>query len=581
MKMKSLRVLGAGVAVALVLSSCDGLGKMLKKQKDIQYTVTPNPVEMIGDSVQFSVNGKFNPKLFAKKVTLVITPVLKYASGGEKAFNPVTLVGEKATGSGQKISYSGGGTFSYTSDKLTFEDGMRNAKLELRAVGQVKSKTKNFDPVEIADGVLATSLLVRNDEKPTLGADNFQKSYPANQTTHIYYVINQSNVRPGEMKSDEMKAFTEFMKANIGSQWYNFKGISVSAYASPDGETDRNENLAKDRAKSGSTAILGLMKSANKVKDNNFGKSADQYQVGTTKEDWEGFKQLMEQSTMADKELILRVLTMYSDPNQRRQEIKNMSKTYTELAEKILPKLRRSEITVMVDKISRTDEMITKLAETTPDSLSLEELLYAGAKLVTDVNTKIAIYKNAEARFGADWRTSNNLGAAYLMQNDLNSAAEAFKRADKVANGAPEVANNMGILESKKGNRALAYEMYDKAKSLKEAKYNMGIIDIRNGKYADAVANMGDYKGHNKALAEFLNNNTGSVKPTIEGSDEKDQAYSFYLLAVNEARQGNTSGALENLKTAIEKDAAWKEYAKNDCEFLKMRSDSGFTSLVN
>ncbi len=565
-----LRTVGAGLAVAVILSGCDGLGKMLKKQKDIQYTLTPSPIEMIGDSVQFSVNGKFNPKLFAKKVTLTITPVVKYASG-EKALKPLVLVGEKATGSGQKIGYSSGGTFSYASEKFGFETGMRNAIVELRAVGTVKKKEKKFDPVKLADGTLATSLLVRNDEKPSMGKDNFQKSYPANQTTHIYYAMNQSNVRPGEMKSDEMKAFNDFVKVNINSVWYKFNGINVSAYASPDGETDKNENLAKDRAKSGSSAVMSEF-AKNKNKDNTFGKTKEQYAVGTTKEDWDGFKSLMEASTMTDKDLILRVLTMYSDADQRRKEIKNLSKTYTELADKVLPKLRRSEVTIMVDKISRTDDQITALINTTPDSLSLEELLY-GANLVNDVNTKVTVYQNAEKRFGSDWRTANNLGGAYLMQNKLGEAEEAFKRADKVANGAPEVANNMGIIEAKKGNRALAMEMYKKAGGSAESKYNMGIINIRDGKYADAVSNFGDFKGHNKALAQFLSGNAGSVKETIDASNEKDAAYCFYLKAVSYARQGNNAEAMTNLKTAIEKDAAWKAYAKDDCEFLKMRAE--------
>jgi len=564
-----LRTVGAGLAVAVVLSGCDGLGKMLKKQKDIQYTLTPSPIEMVGDSVQFSVNGKFNPKLFAKKVTLTITPVVKPASGSEKALKPLVLVGEKATGSGQKIGYSSGGTFNYTSEKFAFDPSMRNAIVELRAEGQVKKKTKKFDPVKIADGTLATSLLVRNDEKPSMGKDNFQKSYPANQTTHIYYLINQSNVRPGEMKSDEMKAFNDFVKMNINSVWYKFNGINVSAYASPDGETDKNENLAKDRAKSGSMAVMSEF-NKNKNKDNTFGKTKEQYQVGTTKEDWEGFKSLMEASTIADKDLILRVLTMYSDADQRRKEIKNLSKTYTELADKILPKLRRSEITVMVDKISRNDDQIAALINTTPDSLSLEELLY-GANLATDVNTKVTAYQNAEKRFGSDWRTSNNLGAAYLMQNKLTEAEEAFKRADKVANGAPEVANNMGIIEAKKGNRAAAMELYKKAGGSAESKYNMGIVNVRDGKYADAVSNFGDFKGHNKALAQFLSGNAGAVKETIDASNEKDMAYCYYLKAVAYARQGNTAEAEANLKTAIEKDAAWKAYAKDDCEFLKMK----------
>jgi tetratricopeptide (TPR) repeat protein len=575
----TLRTIGAGLSIAVILTSCNGLGKMLKKQKEFQYTVTPNPIEMHGDSVQFSVNGKFNPKLFQKKVTLTLTPVVKYANGGEKALKPVTLVGEKATGSGQKISYSSGGTFNYTSEKFAYEDGMRNSKVEIRGEGQMKSKKKSFDPVVLADGTMATSKLVRNDEKGMMGKDNFQKTMPANQTTHIYYVINQSNVRPSEMKSEEMKNFNSFINQNLGNQWYEFKGINVSAYASPDGETDKNENLAKDRANSGSVAVMNEFKK-NKNKDVNFGKTKDQYQVVTTKEDWEGFRQLMEQSTMADKDLILRVLTMYSDPDQRRKEIKNLSKTYVELADKVLPKLRRAEITVNVDKKSRTDEQLSQMATASPDSLSIEELLYA-ANLSNDVNTKVQIYQAAEKQYGSDWRTSNNLGVALLMQNKVSEAGEAFRRAEKAAADQPAVANNLGIIESRNGDRAKAIELYKKAGGAPEAKYNMGILNIRMGQYADAVSNIGEFKGHNKALAQLLSGSATSVNETIDSSNEKEMAHSYYLKAVAYARQGNSGEAINNLKTAIEKDNALKAYAKDDVEFLKMRNDGGFTAIVN
>lgn len=579
MNSKFLRTIGAGLSVAVILTSCNGLGKMLKKQKDIKYTVSPNPIEMVGDSVQFSVNGKFDPKLFAKKVTFIVTPVVTFA-GGEKALKPVTLVGEKATGSGQKISFSSGGTFNYTSEKFGFEPNMRNAKVVLRAEGQMKSKTKTFDPVELADGTIATSLLVRNDEKGITAKDAFVKVVPANQTTHIYYTINQSNVRPTEMKTEEMKAINDFISTNLNSPYYQFKGIGVSAYASPDGETDKNENLAKDRANSGSAAIMSEF-NKNKNKDVTFGKTKEQYQVGTTKEDWEGFKSLMEQSTMADKDLILRVLTMYSDADQRRKEIKNLSKTYTELADKVLPKLRRAEITINVDKNSRTDAQISALATSKPDSLSVEELLYAGT-LTNDVNTKVQIYQAAEKQYGSDWRTSTNLGCALLTQNKVSEAGDAFKRAEKAANGSqPSVFNNLGIIESKNGNRMAAMELYSKAGNSPETKYNMAIIEVRNGKYADAVNDFGDFKGHNKALAQLLSGSAGSVKETIDASNEKEMAYSYYLKAVASARSGNSQDAISNLKSAIEKDNALKAYAKDDAEFIKLRSDSGFTGLVN
>ena len=579
MNSKFLRTLGAGLSVAVVLTGCNGLGKMIKKQKDISYNATPNPVEMHGDSIQFSVSGKFNPKLFAKKVTMTITPVLKY-TGGEKALKQVVLVGDKATGSGQKISFDKGGSFSYTSEKFAYEPGMKVAKVELRAQGQVKKKVKDFTPIEIADGTIVTPLLVRNDEKGIYGKDAFVKTTPVNQVAHIYYVINQSTVRPAEMKSEEMKAVQAFITANINNSWYEFKGINVSAYASPDGETEKNENLAKDRAASGSAAMMGEFKK-NKNKENTFGKTKEQYVVGTTREDWEGFKSLMEQSTMADKDLILRVLTMYSDPNQRRTEIKNLFKTYVELAEKVLPKLRRSEITINVDKKSRTDEMISALCTSHPDSLSVEELLY-GATLTNDINTKVQIYQAAEKQYGTDWRTSNNLGVALLMQNKVAEAGAAFKRASANAAGNPIVMNNLGIIEAKNGNRPAAMDLYNKASGAgSEVNYNKGILQVRDGKYSDAVSSFGSYNGFNKALAQLLSGSPDAVNATIDGSNEKGMALSYYLKAVAAARKNNNSEVLMNLKTALEMDGTLKAAAKDDAEFIKLRADGGFTSLVN
>lgn len=579
MNTKTLRNLTLAVGASALLVGCNGLGKMIKKQKTITYDVKPNPLEMHGDSVVFTVSGKYPAKVFAKKATVTVTPVVKY-SGGEKAMKPVVLVGEKATGAGQKISFSTGGTFSYTTEKFAYEPGMKVAKVELRAQGAVKKKTKDFTPVEIADGTIITPLLVRNDEKGISAKDAFVKTTPVNQTANIYYVINKSEVRSSELKSDEMKNLQTFINANINSPWYEFKGINVSAYASPDGELTLNENLAKDRAKTGSKAMMGEFKK-NKNKTQKFGKEEANYSTQTTAEDWDGFQTLMQQSSIADKDLILRVLTMYKDGEQREKEIKNLSKTYVEVAEKILPKLRRSVLTVNVDKKSRTDDMITKLSTTYPDSLSVEELLYA-TTLTTDLNTKVQILQAAEKKYASDWRTSNNLGAALLMQNKVTEAGDAFKRAEGTANGNPIVMNNLGIIAAKAGDRKKAMEYYDKASGAgKEVNYNKGIVNVRDGKYADAVSNFGDYKGFNKALAELLNGNNGAVTTTIDASTEKDMAMSYYLKAVAAARSNNAAEVNSNLKTAIEKDGSLKAAAKDDAEFIKLRDNAEFKALVN
>ncbi|MBS1634522.1 MAG: hypothetical protein JST26_01280 [Bacteroidetes bacterium] len=579
MNTKTLKTLSLAVGTAVFLTGCNGLGKMVKKQNLITYDVKPNPVEMHGDSITFSVTGKYPAKLFAKKAVVTVTPVYKY-NGGEKSLKPVVLVGEKATGSGQKIGYEKGGTFSYTSEKFAYESAMKVAKVEIRAQGAVKKKTKDFKAVELADGTVVTPLLVRNDEKSIYAKDAFVKTTPANQTASIYYLINKSDVRASELKSEEVKSLLSFIDQNINNQWYEFKDISVSAYASPDGELSLNENLAKDRAKSGSKALQNEFKK-NKNKEQTFGKEEGTYKVQTTAEDWDGFKKLMETSSIADKDLILRVLTMYSDGDQREKEIKNLSKTYTEVAEKILPKLRRSVLTVNVDKKSRTDEMITKLMTSYPDSLSVEELLY-GATLTTDLNTKAQVYAAAEKKYGSDWRTSNNLGATLLMQNKVSEAGDAFARAEKTANGNPIVMNNLGIIAAKNGDRRKAMEYYDKANGAgTEVNYNKGIVNVRDGKYADAVGNFGSYKGFNKALAELLNGNAGSVGATIDASNEKDMALSYYLKAVAAARNGNNTEVINNLKTAIEKDGSLKAMAKDDAEFIKLRENAEFKALAN
>ncbi len=579
MNTKTLRNLSLAVGTTALLVGCNGLGKMVKKQSTFSYDMKPNPLEMHGDSVGFTVTGKYPAKIFAKKATVTLTPVVKYA-GGEKALKPVILVGDKATDPGQKISYEKGGTFSYTSEKFVYEPAMKVATVELRAQGKVKKKTKDFTPVKLGDGTIITPLLVRNDEKGIYAKDAFVKSTPVNQTANVYYLVNKSDVRASEMKSDEVKNLNTFISANINNVWYEFKDINVSAYASPDGELSLNENLAKDRAKSGSKALMNEFKK-NKNKDQKFGKEEANYVTQTTAEDWTGFKSLMEGSSIADKDLILRVLTMYTDGEQREKEIKNLSKTYTEVADKILPKLRRSVLTVNVNKKSRTDEQITKLTTTYPDSLSVEEMLY-GANLTNDVNTKVAIYTAAEKKYPNDWRTSNNLGVALLMNNKVSEAGEAFKRAETNAAGNPIVMNHMGIIAAKAGDRKKAMEYYDKANGAgSEVNYNKGIMNVRDGKYADAVSNFGDNKGFNKALAELLNGNAGAVSTTLDASNEKDMAMASYLKAVAAARNNNTAEVNSNLKTAIEKDGSLKAWAKDDAEFIKSRDNADFKAMTN
>ena len=579
MKKQSLQTLGLAFVAVVGLTACNGLGKLVKNADKITYKVTPEVVEMHGDSIMTSISGTYPEKLFPKKATVTVTPVLKY-NGGEKAFKAVTLVGESVEGAtGQKISYSKGGNFSYTSDKIAYAPEMKNATLELRATGAVKSKTKDLPAKKVADGTMVTSLLVKADDKAIIGKDNFQKIIPQTTNTNIFFTINQSQVRSSEMTSAENKAFKEYVTKAVANPNIVFKSMNVSAYASPDGELSRNADLAENRAKEATKAMMSMFKDK-KTKVDTASKEGF-YNKVTTAEDWDGFKKAMEASSIADKDLILRVLTMYPDGEVREKEIKNLSKTYTEVAEQILPKLRRAALTLNTDLKSRTDEQIMALAKSTYDSLSVEEILYA-ATLTNDINEKLDIYKKAETKYGSDWRTSNNVGYIYLMQNKLNDAEAEFKKADGLSANNPIIKNNLGICARWKGDRKAAMDLFKSATSAgSEPTYNMGIIEIQNGNYAAAVANFGAENTFNSALAKLMNGNADGAMSTIDNSADKEAALSFYLKAVAGARQGKADVLVNNLKSAIQKDASFKQMAKDDAEFIKFRENADFKGLVN
>ncbi len=565
------------IAFSLVIISCDGLGKMVKGEKAVTYNVTPNPLEMKGDSVKVTITANYPAKFFFKKAHVEITPVLKY-TGGEEELPKVVLVGEASTESGQKISFNQGGSLNYVAT-VPFKDAMRNSELELRAVGKVKTKAKQFTPMKIADGVIATSLLFIHDEKTIAAKDSFAKSQPSSVVLNTYFEINQSVIRSSETKKKEYKTIENFIKTKTNSSELIFNNISVSAYASPDGELRKNENLAKDRAKV-STKNLQTIFNFNKDKTKTFGKLDSNYKVLTISEDWDGFKSLMETSSIADKDLILRVLTMYPDGEQREKEIKNLAATYTEIADKILPKLRRSVITINYTKTALTDEQIIALLNSNLDTLSKEEILY-GVKLLSDNNLKINALKHASTKYSNDWRTHNNLGVALVDANKITEASEAFLMADKIQKNQLSVLNNLGVIASKMSNRKQAVEYYNKAKSAgNEVNYNLGIIKLQEGNYDAASAAFASYTKFNKALVELLKANPTNAESVLNNSTDKDTALGLYLKAIIANRIGSTESTYSNLKSAIAKDAKFKLMATDDAEFLNLRKNQEFIEIV-
>lgn len=570
-------VIGILTAVVLVASGCNPLKKMNKKHGMVNYTMNPDPLELHGDSVAINVSGRYPAKFFHKKAVANVTPVMKDVETGAivKEFETIKLRGEKAAGEGVMIMKKAGGTFN-VSNKIAYDPSMENVVLEILVDAGVKSKTMKFDPVPFGNGVVTTPLMVQSDEMPIMGKDNFTKTSPRSIDAEINYDIQSSSVRPAELKAEDMLAVGAFMDKGITYE-YDWKSVNITSYASPDGETAINENLASDRANTAGKAVMNMF-AKRKIEA---GKAEGLYKKTPKGEDWDGFKTKLEASSIEDKDLIIRVLGMYSDDKKREEEIKNMAKTYTILAEQILPPLRRSVISIKAEEKAKTDEELMKLVKGNPSELTMEEILHT-ATLYNDLNQKLEVFMAAQKTHPSDWRGHNNVGWVYVQQNKIEAAKTEFEKAAKASVSEKVVMNNMGVVTRLMGDRDGALAYYEKAKGAgKEVNYNIGILNIMDGKYEDAVSNMSGMNTFNSALAQTLNGNTDGALNTIEASDAKASAEAYYLKAIIGARTSNKDMVVNNLKAAIEKDGDLKSKAKKDAEFLEFREDADVSGLWN
>lgn len=569
MKKNLLKGFSLVAAASVVLVGCKSTD-----WSKVTYTVTPSPLEMHGDSVAITVKGHIPEKAYGPKNTVVLMPTIKW-NGGEKALKTITFDGEKVKeGTGVKVVRDKGYDFTVT-DKVAYEEGMKVAELGGKAVISKKSKSKDFPLPKMADGTIITPRLVMSDEKPIMGKDNFQKIIPVSKEADLNFAMSQSDVRAAELKQDDMKGVDDFFKNGM-AKGFDFKGIAISAYASPDGEQDKNANLASDRANTTAKFFMAQMKK----KKATIGLDEAFYTKTSTPEDWAGFQTLMQASNVPDKDMILRILSTYSDLDKREQEIKNISKAYTEIAEEILPQLRRAKITVNANMLGKSDEVLTQMSAATPDSLSIEELLYA-ATLSNDLTTKMNIFTNAARIYPNDWRGHNNMGYVYVMQNKMSDAETAFNKAAAASANNPVVENNLGIISIKKGDRKGAETHYAAASSAgPEASYNMGAINIMKGKYSAAVSNYGSENTFNAALAKLLNGDNAGAMSALEASKDNTSGMGYYLKAIISSRKNDASATVSNLKSAFEKDASLKAKAAEDREFLKFKDNADFKAAV-
>jgi tetratricopeptide (TPR) repeat protein len=572
MRNQNSKSLAIAAAAAIVLVSCNPLSKMIKRQGEVNYELTPNPVEMHGDSVEITLNGSFPEKYFNKKVSAVVTPVLVYGDKSE-SFDVLKLKGEDSEAEGKTIKFVSGGSFSHTSI-IPFKEGMEEAIVELRVSGTYKGATKDLEPRKVADGTNITPKLVLPSDKPILGAHNFKKFTLKSNKVEVNYLVNNSKVRSSEMNDSDIRDLKANLKGWDKDAKVEFNNLSISAYASPEGELSKNENLANERAVSAAKSLENLLKRANIEIPENFTSS-----IGKG-EDWIGFKSMMQASDIADKDLIIRVLETYQDGAKREAEIKNLAATYTQVSRKVLPKLRRAQADLVMKHINLTDEEIKALVDSNIDSLDIDQMLYAGT-LYMDISKREFIYKKVSSKFASDWRGPNNVGFVYLSLNKLDDAKAEFLKADGISPNNPVVNNNLGVIARLNGDLDGAMEMYNKASGAgSEVNQNKGIVNIMKGDYSSAVSNYSDVNTYNAALANLLNGDN-TIGEMIDKSDNKGEPMAFYLKAVAGARSADNDMLINNLKTAISRNADLKEKAKKDIEFIKFRDNADFQSLVN
>lgn len=560
MKKQSYRGLAAITLATAILTGCKLIG-------DVEYTVQADPVEMHGDSVRVNVTVKFPEKGLNKKASAEIVPKL-----GDKSFKTITVQGEKATGNGQTIAYKPGATFNYT-DVIPYSPDLENADLMVTGKVMKGKKEEAFEPVKIADGTIITPLLVQNDDKALLGVDQFVRTTEETYSAQINFDKGKYNVTSKELKDKDIVDLQAWLTAAQSNPKVAPKKMVFVSYASPEGETTDNDQLARDRANSGQEAATKI------VKASGFEATESFYGQSPKGEDWAGFEAAVRVSDIEDKNLIIRILEMTKDLNQREQEIIKLSKTYKELEKDVLPSLRRTQINVVYDKIGWSDEELKNLSKTKSDTLTLEELLFT-ATLYDDLSEKMRVYTLAAANYPQDWRGHNNVGYVYYMQNDLKNAEANFKKANDLKEN-PVTLNNLGIIARINGDRSKATQLLTSAVSAgSEVKYNLGITDIQNGDYTKAIGNFGGVNSFNKALAQTLDKKYTAALSTLDASADKESALGYYLKAIIGARQDNLDMVVNNLKSAIAKDSSFKAKAAKDREFIKFFENASFKNVV-
>jgi len=566
--MKKQLFFAVAMVFALVFSSCS---KDLTALDPSLFKCNPNPLEVKGGKVDATITGTFPVKYFNKNAVVTVTPVLKF-EGKEVKGTPAVFQGEKVKGNDKTIAFKTGGNYSL---KASFDYVPEMAKSELYLEFSIvqKKKTYQIPSVKVADGVIATSQLVSTNAtelNAVIIPDKFQRIIQQQQEADIMFLIQQSKLRKSETSSADMVSLTKKIKEVKETPNQKVAGFDLSAYASPDGPLKLNTNLAENREK---VTVDFMKKEIKRLK------TSVKIDSKFTPEDWAGFQALMEKSNIQDKEVILRVLTMYTDPEERNRQIRNLSVAFKQIAEEILPQLRRSKLKLTVEVTGKSDVEIAQLAKEDASKLSVEELLYA-ATLTTDLGEKAIIYQKVIDQYPTDARGYNNLGAVKFQQGNTDDASRFFAKALEIDPTSVDINYNSGLTSLSKGDVAKAEEYFGKsAGTTGNVGEELGTVYIIKGDYSKAKTYFGSTVSNNAALLQILNADYSSARTTLSGVAQPN-ALTSYLGAIIGARTNDRDAVYSNLKTAVKLDGSFAAKAVKDIEFSKFATDETFLSIV-
>ncbi len=536
----------------------------LEPMKKENVTVVPTVLKVEQGKIDVTISGVIPAKYMNKKAVMTMTPVLRYVQDGVQKKvkgQSITLQGEKGQGNDQVVNYKEGGNFTIKT-RFDYAPAMHKSELWLEFDASISDKQKEVEPLKLADGVLATSELYRmtlTSARPATASFAFERTIAQKQEANIRFLIQQAELRKSELKNGSVQEFVSLLQ-RIGANNQNLalKNVQVSAYASPDGGVALNEKLANKRQQNTENYVKQQLKQA---------KMDGDVESNYTAQDWEGFQQLVRASNIQDKDVILRVLSMYQDPEEREQQIKNMSHGFKELADGILPELRRARMTINYETMGRSDQQIQDQLKNDASKLSIEELLYAASLAKTDAE-KENIYRTAVKQYPEDVRAYNNLGALAFDKGNYAEAKQLLEQAREKNTNHAEANANLGLLALQQGDLNAAENYIGRAAGASNQNEVLGNLHLAQGKYAQAEQDFGSLKTNSAALAQLMNNNYAKAAQTLDGISKAD-GITCYLKAILNARQGNASAAQELKSQAIDKYPWLKDWASEDLEFGK------------